>query len=376
MKTNLLKYEIILIMCFMLISSAVSQVSWNGQFSGWSGINEGGYENAIAGVRYIPDFSVQISASENAMLDMRLSANAYYSMLQIEPFNTSSNIKLYRFWLRYSTSQLEIRAGLQKINFGSSMMLRPLMWFDRIDVRDPLQITEGVYGILGRYYLLNNANFWIWVLYGNVQPKGWEITKTAENSPEIGARFQHPVFNGEMALTYHYRNAIPVNLSTPDTPELAEQQFGLDGKWDIGIGIWSEISMTIREKHTFLPRNQKLINIGADYTFGWGNGLNIVWEQFQSSFGDQPESFENKQNISLLYLNYPLSILDNISGMVYYDWNSENIYRFFRWGRNYDNWSIFGMLFWNPESAGIYGKSDQAYSISGKGIQIMLTYNH
>ena len=66
--------------------------------------------------------------------------------------STDFRFKPYRLWLRYSTSHLEIRAGLQKINFGSSNILRPLMWFDKMDFRDPLMLTDGVYALLGRYY--------------------------------------------------------------------------------------------------------------------------------------------------------------------------------------------------------------------------------
>ena len=69
--------------------------------------------------------------------------------------------------MRYSSDQFELRLGLQKINFGSASMLRPLMWFDQMDPRDPLHLTDGVWGLLARYYFLNNANIWLWGLYGN-----------------------------------------------------------------------------------------------------------------------------------------------------------------------------------------------------------------
>ena len=72
--------------------------------------------------------------------------------------------------------------GLQKINFGSAVLLRPLMWFDSLDPRDPLQLTDGVYAVLLRYYFPNNANLWAWALYGNDSPKGWESAATAEDT--------------------------------------------------------------------------------------------------------------------------------------------------------------------------------------------------
>jgi len=122
------------------------------------------------------------------------------------------------------------------------------MWFDRIDPRDPLQLTDGVYGILMRDYFLNNANIWIWGLYGNKNTKGWEFLSTKARSVEFGGRFQHPVGNGEMALTYHHRQIDP-NQSLPgldmaNVSSVPENRFTLDGKWDIGIGFWFEGTLT------------------------------------------------------------------------------------------------------------------------------------
>lgn len=94
-----------------------------------------------------------------------------------------------------------------KINFGSASIFRPLMWFDKIDYRDPLQLTDGVYALLGRYYFSNNANLWLWTLYGNDEPMGWEKTPAVWQIPEFGGRIQQPVPRGEAALSYHHREA-------------------------------------------------------------------------------------------------------------------------------------------------------------------------
>src|SRR6056297_139890 len=103
---------------------------------------------------------------------------------------TDQQISPYRLWAKLSGNQFELRAGLQKINFGSARMIRPLMWFDRMDPKDPLQLTSGVYGLLGRYYFLNNANIWAWALYGNNETKGLEIVPSVKNSFEYGGRVQ------------------------------------------------------------------------------------------------------------------------------------------------------------------------------------------
>ena len=128
-------------------------------------------------------------------------------------------------WVKFSGDQFELRAGLQKINFGSAQMFRPLMWFDRIDPRDPLQLTDGVYGLLARYYFLNNANIWLWGLYGDDKIKGWELIPSKKNSIEYGGRVQLPLYTGEIAATYHHRTADPGPV-LPDSITLGETGSG------------------------------------------------------------------------------------------------------------------------------------------------------
>ena len=79
-----------------------------------------------------------------------------------DDLDTTGRLKLYRGWGRFKTSRFEGRVGLQKINFGSALLLRPLRWFDSVDPRDPLQITEGVYALLVREYLPRNFTVWVW----------------------------------------------------------------------------------------------------------------------------------------------------------------------------------------------------------------------
>merc|ERR1712127_1137306 len=106
-----------------------------------------------------------------------------------------------------NTNQFELRVGLQKIDFGSASLLRPIQWFNQIDPRDPLQLTNGVYGVLGRYYFLNNANIWLWTLYGNEKTRGFDALETNKKVPEFGGRIQYPTKKGEIALSYHHRSA-------------------------------------------------------------------------------------------------------------------------------------------------------------------------
>ncbi|MBV5343660.1 hypothetical protein JZU68_08690, partial [bacterium] len=117
-----------------------------------------------------------------------------------------------------------------------------------MDVRDPLQLTNGVYGVLGKYFFENNANLWLWGLIGNENRKGWELFGTEKWKPEVGGRIELPMPKGEMALTTHYRKVHAVNMLSSawnDYRLLNENRIGLDGKWDVGVGLWFESSTTI-----------------------------------------------------------------------------------------------------------------------------------
>jgi hypothetical protein len=142
------------------IVAAQDSLNFKGQLSLWSNYNPAGSLDLWFGGRYIPQLNYNIRLPGNKLIDFELSANlnATAAMNPFDTINAEALIKPYRGWVRYSTSNFELRLGLQKINFGSASILRPLMWFDQMDPRDPLQLTNGVWALLGRYYFLNNAN--------------------------------------------------------------------------------------------------------------------------------------------------------------------------------------------------------------------------
>jgi len=154
--------------------------------------------------RYLPSLETNIYNKSNKFVDLELTGNLYYQT----DFDTTSNsdIDFYRLWSRYSTTQFEMRLGLQKINFGPAFLFRPLMWFSSNDPQDPLGLSKGVWGLRLRYYFLNNANIWAWCLYGNNDLKGMEIFPTKDNSIEYGGRIQLPILNGELGISYHNRH--------------------------------------------------------------------------------------------------------------------------------------------------------------------------
>lgn len=348
---------------------------------GWLTANFTDSTQAQLGLRYIPELSFTKSIGDASSWDIVFSFSAYGSSLfQSGRTDTDADADLYRFWLRYASSRFEVRLGLQKINFGPGALFRPLMWFDRIDPRDPLQVTKGVYGLLGRYFFPNNTNVWAWILYGNDEAKGWEVIGTANDSVEYGGRIQVPLFHGEMAFTYHHRKADLDKSSFFFIPEvdpfIPEDRFALDGKWDIGVGFWFE-GVLIHQDTGVLPFTyQHMLTIGLDYTFALGNGLHTLAEHYLLENSAQAFKSGEGAEFTGMSLNYPLSILDSLSGILFYDWDNSSLYRYVSWQRTYDKWRIYLIGFWNPEQFRIYQTQSSHTLFGGKGIQIMVVFNH
>lgn len=354
--------------------------AFSGQVSVWGQTAFQKSPHVQLGARYIPTLNYKIALRKNRQFDFEGAANLVGSASSV-PFDTmvsNGSINPYRFWGRYSTSQLEIRLGLQKINFGSASMLRPLMWFDQLDPRDPLKLTNGVWGLLGRYYFLNNANLWLWSLYGNDKSRSWDIGSTHKHIPEFGGRFQHPVLKGEMALSYHFREVDLRNLgfASPEFSEIPEHRIGIDGRFDAKVGMWFEGSWTNKAKNIGILTNQEIFNVGADYTFGIGNGLHVVFEQLFYASDERPFEFRKNISFSGLLFNYPLGIVDNINAIVYYDWENHNAYNFVNWNHQFGNLSFFLMAFWNPDQYQLPQEGETNNTFAGPGFQVMFVYNH
>jgi hypothetical protein len=379
-----------LIMIFTLLFSGMLQaandstkISINGQITTWVvGQVENPYTMQVGG-RFVPTLLGDFSISPTSTFDFEASLNLN-GALNFNDFNynnISGNIKPYRVWARYSGENWEVRAGLQKINFGQAKMFRPLMWFDAMDVRDPLQLTDGVNALLGKYFFSNNANIWLWGLIGNKDPKGYEQFGSAQWEPELGGRFQTPFGLGEIALSTHYRT---INYQNPLSSTLSHTNFGesrvgLDGKWDVGIGLWFETSITYTDidgtSTPFLYKMKDMWNVGADYTLPIGNGVGVTLEYFRYHFGEQFLTKGDAMNLIGGMVSYPISILDNVSAMVFYLPDTNSMYNYLSWSRTYDKWSLYVFGFWNPSTPLAIMQSQGSNLFAGKGVQVMLNYN-
>jgi hypothetical protein len=354
--------------------------NFKGQLSTYTHLNLGNDLPWWSGGRYIPQLNYELELEKERKIDFEASANIYGNM-GLLPFDSASfngDLKPYRIWARFSTRQFELRAGLQKINFGSASILRPLMWFDQMDPRDPLQLTDGVWGILARYYFLNNANIWLWGLYGNDRLKGWEAFPSLGTIPEFGGRIQSPVPRGEAGLSYHHRIAdcSLVANGGADLSKVPENRFGLDAKFDVVVGLWLEASWSNYNGDLGNYSNQEIVNLGIDYTFGIGNGLTVILEQLVASYDQKPFSFSDPLTFSLLNVSYPIGMFDDVNAIIYYDWTNNRIYNFLNWQKQFNSFTFYLMGYINPKDYRIPTQATDEILYAGNGIQVMLVFNH
>lgn len=340
------------------------------------------------GVRYIPSVEVTRQGPGPWQWDGLFTFNGYadWQGQQWRFQDNGCDITPYRVWIRLASDRFGIRAGKQKINFGPAQLIRPLMWFDSLDPRDPLQMTDGVYAVLARYYFLNNANLWLWGLYGNDRIKGLEMMPTSKYKTEYGGRFQHPLGPGEIGLTFHHRIVSgDISLAEFVVPELPpdfsvgafpENRYAVDGRWDHVIGFWFEASLTHQDKAILPVRFMKMMTIGGDYTFSAGNGLYVQAEHFFLRSSYELTGHDEGADLSALAVRYPVSLLDNLNVIFYYDWNHSDLYCFASWQRQYDRWSFYFMGFCNPEQFNLIQFQTARSLFLGRGFQVMAVFNH
>jgi hypothetical protein len=358
------------------------KVAFSGQLSAMEFVKPGTYWNSITGVRYMPEIKWNMPVNKTWKFDLEASANAS-GQIGIEKHDTlytNFYLKPYRVWGRMASERFELRLGLQKINFGSATMLRPLMWFDHMDPRDPLQMTDGVYAVLGRYFFQNNANLWLWGVLPGKTIKGWEILRSDLHRPEFGGRIQVPAGKGELALSGHFRYLgtdqtgapLPITLDKP----VPEYRLGLDGKWDIGPGVWFEGTYTWKNLPQTTLNHIRMLTVGTDYTFGVGNGLTFTSEEFLYQTGSGVFQTTSELNFTALSLTYPINITHSLSAIVFYNWSANNWYRFVNWQIRLKKTSLYVIAFWNPESFNLYQTTGNTSLMGGKGLQLLFVWNH
>lgn len=365
--------------CICCLCANAETLSYRSQTSSWITSNK---NNQHLGFRFIPELSYNSTLSKTYEFSVEAAGQARW-LNQFKNLNykdNTTNIDPYRLWLRLSAPQHEFRLGLQKLNFGSATLFRPLRWFDSVDPRDPLKLTEGVYGLMGRYYFLNNTNIWLWALAENDKLKGWEELPSNKHRFEFGGRVQIPVQAGEVALSFHQRrvnvDGTQISPFFPAQGDFSEQVIGFDGKWDLGVGLWFESTVARQEFRNPEARYKTLITLGTDYTFDVGQGFHLLFEEFMSIEARHPFSSGKTRFMSGLSGDYPINLLDSVSAVVYYDQEQDDWSRYIAWQRTYDHWQIHLSAFWNPEQKTLAQADANLNSLSGTGLQVMLVFTN
>ncbi len=308
-----------------------------------------------------PEFFFTLYADDRISLDSEQIAEFSFALRKGDTArSTRSEADLYRSWLRFSTLQSEVRLGLQKLNFGSALLLRPLQWFDTIDPTDPIRKTEGTAALLLRHYFLNNANLWLW----SVHPEFNELKYLGMRSQglEFGGRLQYLFTFCETAFSYHHRRLQNESFEQED-------RLGLDSRWDMQIGFWFESSVSRFSKANYI-RYVSQFTIGADYTIPVGSGWQVLAEHlFRKMFVESISDPLSDSAASSLLLSYPLSLFNNLKAVVSYDWDNRNFFYFASFSRCYDFVTYHLNVFLNPDFTE-YPIFE--YQQDGKSIQLLI----
>ncbi|MCF7796734.1 MAG: hypothetical protein K9N11_05880 [Lentisphaeria bacterium] len=322
------------ILKLLIIWTALAQLAFAGDFtikmSQDTRVNDASGSPHIS-VRFLPEYFGPLGMLSGGQLEMDVAADLYFNLTTgAQSIQSPLDELLYRSWLRWSTHQFEVRLGKQELNFGPARLLRSLRWFDARNPLDPLGLTQGVWAFTGRYYWLDNKNLWAWTIFNPRDlAMGIDLYPAERRTFQLGGRLQIPMGLGNLAVTIHEKV-----LAGSETPEW---RIGLDGQWDVGVGLWFEAVRVMEPKSSTIAW-MNLVTLGGDYTFGIGNGLYAVteYQNIHNSALDQPSQTFAAQ------LNYPIGFMDQLFLLTLYNDNLHFSGYYAGWQRQYDrlSWQI------------------------------------
>lgn len=361
----------ILIITSLLVSQAVG-LPLLGELSMSTSASGTNKDEVNLVTRYLPAFEYQSSFSESWDYDMEVRWQIQWGG-QLDTLNQSRVVEEpYRVALNLQSAHTEYVIGLQKINFGPARILRPLMWFDSINPTDPLEMTSGVTGVSANYHYEFGWSSSAWLLLAD-DPIGWEIFPDKDGTFEVGGRVNIPHKHGQFGITNHWRLADASHFN-PDDPDMYEGRLGLDGFWDLGIGLWFESVFKNQQFNSDQSINQLQTSVGADYTIWVGNGLLLMTEHMMiNMWGVEVEPY---LILSTFMASYSPSMFDQISLMLFMDWETVNPMAYLSWGQTYDSFRFTLGAFYT-DTADVQGSNTSVASdFSGKGLQLTVAYNH
>lgn len=339
---------------FYLIIIITNIFSQDLQFRGqlWFGSESKKNQSNVIKLGYLPTLYNRFDFKSNK-IDLEYSYYIDRQYIRNAPINT--NNEPYRYWIRYSINRFEARLGLQKIAFGSAKVLRPMAWFDEIDIRDPLSKTKGVEALRLRYFTENNYVFWFWLMQNDHK----EIS--------FGGRGEISTKQGEWGITLHHdpSEAEQIIGQIPFYITESHTRLGLEFRYDGFIGSWFEGVSFIKKNNASNNWNQNsMFSVGMDYTIPIGGGLLIMSELLNRNGGHKIElEIEEKQTLSVFSLSLPLGIVHQLMAISSQDWKNNKTYNYLRWSVIYDTFSVNSMVSIDSDKI-------------GNQLQFTLIYNH
>jgi hypothetical protein len=325
-------YPAFLSLCLIAALPINSQtISSSNRFNlGITAYSDNALPDAELAMLWQPDLAVKYPISAWLSLGLELSGQNRVSGIW-DNANQDLDIygEVYRYVLKLDTPQSELRAGLQRINFGSAQILRPLQWFDNLKPLDKLEQTRGVKALLARHYFNNNSNLWLWAMTADEDLKGNEMLLSKPDTFEWGGRYQFPDALGESAFSFHSRE---LDMGK-------EYRAGFDHRLDSFVGAWLEAAGSMQD----LDSQSYMLSatLGMDYTLGIGNGLALTCENMSVlSATDRISKLSNNRQFTALMANYPLGLLDAVMLVGTWDWDESYGLVNLLWRRTYDLFSF------------------------------------
>lgn len=338
-----MKHYLLLLLIFVTVQA--NSLSWNltnkitskNRFITSKASNDFSFD-----LNYQPNLSLSLWTKSGMKLDTQQIVKQTNSVSWLDSkWEGEIDLELYRSLIRFSDLNYELRLGLQQLNFGQALILRPLQWFDNIDPREESRDSDGVYAFLAKKYFLNNANLWGWII---LDDDGFSDDYSRSNfrkNLEYGGRWQFPLAASETGFSLHHKRLEESEFSR-------ETKLGFDIRRDIVLGVWTETNLSIyHDEHENSYAN--LLTVGADYTISVGNGLYLLMENLFVSDIKRTGYLPDKAKSLALQVQYPLNLFDSMQSIATYDWQLKHYNLFFSYGRSYDYLSLYLNLYWNEE---------------------------
>ena len=333
------------------------------------------YEPYEGYLGYIPTLTAALPLGARFRAELvwsvRLSSYAQFFDDGGDPL-TRSDGRNYRLWLSASGARWELRLGRQKIAFGPGQLMRPLAWFDKLDLRDPTGQTRGVDGLRGRLFPAPNLTLWGWLL----APQN-----DGETGYSPGGRVELLLPWADIGFTFHSRTSthiadfgqIPTLLSGPET------RLGFDLRTDKIVGFWIEGLLARGAEVAGSPDRSAQLMAGLDYTLPWGNGVLVMAEHLLTTQQSADGSINRRSQATVLIASIPFGLLDRLMAIVQYSHENNFSFQFILWQRSYDHLSLNMIAFANPTRSdlGLPGNGEAGSLVGlGTGVQLLLVYHH